>query len=257
MSRSARLRLAALALLGACAAGQQGPRSLVTVEDAATLAPTTRTGARVGRAAAPTRVDRGAVASRPRGADRAAVRATIARDGEGTYLDEILLSRDSSLARWPERTSRPLRVWVEPTPAVAGFQPRFADEVRDAFGQWTGTGIPVRFEFVAARRDADVKVTWVERFNERMSGKTLWTRDQRWWIVDAQIILAVHHSTGVPLDAPAVRAIALHEVGHLLGLDHTRDSTTIMTPRVRARDLTAADRATVRLLYSLPPGSVR
>ena len=100
-------------------------------------------------------------------------------------------------------------------------------------------------------------VTWLDEFREPISGKTLWARDDDWWIVDADIALAVHHNGGEPLDAVAMRAIALHEVGHLLGLDHTRDQNNIMTSRVRVRDLSAADRATARLLYSLPPGSVR
>jgi hypothetical protein len=46
-------------------------------------------------------------------------------------------------------------------------------------------------------------------------------------------------------------------VGHLLGLDHTLDTSNIMTARVRVRDLSAADRATMELLYTLPPGSVK
>jgi predicted Zn-dependent protease len=84
----------------------------------------------------------------------------------------------------------------------------------------------------------------------------MWARDENWWIVDANIVIALHHNHGEALDPSAIRAIALHEVGHLLGLDHTADTTNIMTPRVRVRDLSAADRATVKLLYSLPPGPV-
>src|SRR6185437_5286799 len=80
--------------------------------------------------------------------------------------------------------------------------------------------------------------------------------DRSWWIVNANITLALHHNAGEALDDSSVKAIALHEVGHLLGLDHTSDTTDIMTARVRVRDLSNADRATMKLLYSLPPGSV-
>jgi predicted Zn-dependent protease len=67
----------------------------------------------------------------------------------------------------------------------------------------------------------------------------------------------VHHRGGEPLDSSAVRAIALHEIGHLLGLDHTSDSANIMTPKVRVKELSDADRATARLLYTVPPGKVK
>ncbi|MFL5576392.1 MAG: matrixin family metalloprotease, partial [Gemmatimonadaceae bacterium] len=191
------------------------------------------------------------------GRDAAAIRARIADGAPGTYIDEILRSRDSSLARWPARVERPLAVWVQPGIDLPGWRPELSDRAREAFTEWAGTGIPLRFTFVADSAHADVHVTWIDRFAEPISGKTLWTRDDRWWIVSADLVLALHHRDGTPLDGAAVRAIALHEVGHLVGLDHTGDTRNIMTPRVRVRALSPADAATARLLYSLPPGSVR
>ncbi|GAC1650056.1 MAG: hypothetical protein NVS4B3_08270 [Gemmatimonadaceae bacterium] len=175
----------------------------------------------------------------------------------GTYIGEILLSRDSALARWPERTREPLKVWVQPHSDIVDWEPVFADRVRAAFLTWEACAIPVRFAFVGDSARADVHVTWLDHFTEPISGKTKWARDENWWIVDGDIVIAVHHNGGDALDESAVNAIALHEVGHLLGLDHTVDSTNIMTPRVRVRALSAADRATMKLLYELPPGTVR
>lgn len=186
-----------------------------------------------------------------------AVRERIRLAGAGTYIDEILISRDSALVRWPERVERPLRVWVARGIEHDGWQDLFANRVRDAFVAWEANGIPMRFTFVVDSTDADIHVSWIDRFEAPISGKTLWSRDKRWWIVGGNITLALHHNYGDPLDGSAIYAIALHEVGHLLGLDHTADPSNIMTPRVRVRDLSTADRATVRLLYSLPPGSIK
>ncbi|HSA56964.1 MAG TPA: matrixin family metalloprotease [Gemmatimonadaceae bacterium] len=184
------------------------------------------------------------------------VRRRLELSSAGTYISDLLLARDSALARWPDRRGQPLRVWVQPEPALKAFDPNFIRIVEEAFTDWTASGIPLLFTFVRDSGNADIRVTWVDRFNEPISGKTLWAHDERWWIVDADIQLALHHRSGDPLDASAMRAIARHEVGHLIGLDHTKDSTAIMTARVRVRELSSSDRATAQLLYLLPPGPI-
>jgi hypothetical protein len=185
------------------------------------------------------------------------IRRRLMEGETGTYIGDILGARDSALARWPERLVDPLRVWIQSGDSIADWKPEFVDQTRDAFVTWQNTGVPVAFVFVHDSSSADVHVTWRDHFDEQISGKTMWARDENWWIVEANISIALHHNRGEPLDASAVRAIALHEVGHLLGLDHSADTTNIMTARVRVRDLSVADRATMRLLYSLPPGSVK
>ena len=66
----------------------------------------------------------------------------------------------------------------------------------------------MRFTFVQDSARADVHVTWIDRFNETISGKTLWARDENGWIVEANIVLALHHCGGEALDSAAIRAIA-------------------------------------------------
>jgi predicted Zn-dependent protease len=62
---------------------------------------------------------------------------------------------------------------------------------------------------------------------------------------------------GRELDTHGMRAIALHEVGHALGLAHSLDAHDIMASLVRVDSLSGSDRETIRLLYSLPPGHIR
>jgi hypothetical protein len=188
---------------------------------------------------------------------RAGVRRRLAERAAGTYIGEILAARDSALARWPDRHGRPLTVWIQAPVPVRDWNDDYRTEVRNAFLEWNELRLPVRFAFLADSARADVHVTFIDRFAEPISGRTKWARDDDWWITDADIVLAAHHRSGVPLDPDAMRAMALHEVGHLLGLDHTDDATSIMAPKVRVRALSSADRATVRLLYALPPGGVR
>ena len=188
---------------------------------------------------------------------RAAVRRQLRERGQGTYIAEMLAERDSALARWHDLNGKPLNVWIQPTAEIPEFNPGFATSVRDAFLNWDALRLPVRFAFTPDSAAADVHVTFIDHFDEPISGRTKWARDDDWWIIGADIVLAVHHHNGIALDDESMKAMALHEIGHLLGLDHTTDSTSIMAPRVRVRDLSPADRATVRLLYTLPPGAVR
>jgi hypothetical protein len=191
------------------------------------------------------------------GRDLEEVRRMLRLNGVGTYINELLVERDSSLTRWPDRRVKPLRVWVQPASTQPDFDSTYVPIVRDAFATWSQTGIPVRFNFVVDSSRADVHVTWIDRFTETISGKTLWAHDDDGWIVEANIVLALHHRNGEPLDSAAVRAISLHEVGHLIGLDHTTDTLAIMTPKVRVKQLATQDVATARLLYSVPPGSLK
>jgi hypothetical protein len=189
--------------------------------------------------------------------DVEAIRRRV-KDGEaGTYIGDILRERDSALVRWPDRTGTPLTVWIQPRSEVADFTREYVSRVQVAFESWDGLQLPVRFAFVPDSALADVHVNWIDHFDEPISGRTRWARNDEWVITDANIILAVHHHQGETLDPESMKAMAMHEIGHLLGLDHTLDSMSIMAPRVRVRDLSDADRATVRLLYALPAGPLR
>jgi predicted Zn-dependent protease len=186
---------------------------------------------------------------------RAEARRLLAERGPETYIGDILAERDGALTRWPDREGQPLVVWIQDKSAVPGWMNTYVEDVRDAFQEWDAQ-VPMNFKFTKDSALADVHVTFIDHFDEEISGRTKWARDEDWWITDANIVLAVNHRDGLMLDDEAMHAMTLHEVGHLIGLDHTKDPTSVMAARVRVRELSKADRATARLLYALPPGPV-
>ena len=189
--------------------------------------------------------------------DRDDVLRRLSFGASGTYI-LAMLETDSGLARWPERPMEPIRIWVEPASALPDWRPEYVDSARRAFEQWQRAGIPVRVSFLVDSAGAEVRVLWVDRLTESRIGSTRRVRDQHWWIVAGDITIALHSAKGEPLGAALVGATALHEAGHLLGLNHSPDPADLMAMRHHGvHQPSAADLATLRLLYSVPPGRLR
>jgi len=188
---------------------------------------------------------------------RSETRRRIRSSGTTTYLGEMIdASGDSMLRRWENRQTAPIRVYFAPTHA-ANFQPAFVNAIKSAFDLWTSAGVPVRFDFDADSTNAEVTVKWRIQFEIERTGQTDVTWDDNGNIQSAVVTLATFDPKGRPMDADDIRVVATHEVGHLLGLDHSKDSTDIMFPTAKVRDLSDRDVRTVLLLYQLTPGSLR
>lgn len=174
----------------------------------------------------------------------------------GTYIDDIIDEQDAELVRWPE--SSVFRVWIAPTTTATEWRPEYADSVRAAFTAWTAAGAPIGAQFIGDSAAANVRIHWIDRFDEGGTiGQTLQTWDQYRWLVAGDITIATHATTGQTLGPDWIRATALHEIGHLFGLNHSKSDSDIMASQAHALELSRADLATLRLLYALPPGAVR
>jgi predicted Zn-dependent protease len=188
---------------------------------------------------------------------RSETRRRIRGSGSATYLNEMLAaSRDSSLHRWVNRYSDPVRVRLTPG-TVANYQPAFLDAIRDAFATWARAGVPVRFDVNADTTRAEVTFQWNLQFNIERTGQTDLQWDKDGHIHSALVTIATFDPRGRPLGPDDVRAVALHEIGHVLGLDHSSDSTDLMFAKATVRELSRRDVRTAALLYELTPGDVR
>jgi hypothetical protein len=190
----------------------------------------------------------------------AELRRRVANLASGTYVDDILAAQDSALYRWPERLTDAVRVYIEPSSDVPNWDASYPDMARGVFEEWSLAGFPLRFSFVYDSTTADLAIRWRDRFppgDGQRIGVTERLQRSDFLIARATISIALHDSIGRRLPPTVVGGVLRHEVGHALGLNHANDPTSVMYREAATMTISASDRATLRLLYLVPPGTLR
>jgi hypothetical protein len=188
---------------------------------------------------------------------RLAVRRRLVREGDRVYLDSLFPHTDSVVTRWPDRSV--LTVAMIDDTSLTGWTPALMAEGRAALHAWEGNAGGISMREVAAPDSADIVVQWVVTLPVRgqVGSTTLgWNPDGV--VRHASVTLALRrNSDSLAVPAAARARIAIHELGHAIGLPHSDNSDDIMFFTSPVDGPSARDQATLRLLYAVPPGPLR
>ena len=171
------------------------------------------------------------------------------------YVEDSQTGKAGSAARWRPAPDGPrvLAVYFEAPPAE---RPEFWEETRRALRIWQrDSPAPLRFETVDDPEQSDVEFRWIQKFSTPQAGSTHRRLDAAGFIDHVTVVLANSHSDGVRMSDEFIRLVALHEVGHVVGLPHSENPADAMHPGNRNLNLSRRDLRSVGVLYGVYSGS--
>jgi tetratricopeptide (TPR) repeat protein len=172
------------------------------------------------------------------------------------YLADATIN---GVARWPA-SRLPITVYIKPGTDVPSFREEFVTIVKQAFTDWeTASQGRIKFAYVDNPDKAEINTSWTNDPKKMMTsaegGHALVIPDNQ-GILKVNLILLTVPPTGMwKMSSNYARRIALHEIGHSLGiLGHSKDPNDIMfaslPPVDQETKLSAKDKGTLVALYS-------
>jgi len=165
------------------------------------------------------------------------------------YVGGLEDEPEAALPRWRIGTEAQRTLWVHfvsPPPE----RPDFWDETVRAMEAWNAIGgVPIAFQRTLYGQSADVEFRWIRRFDAHQAGTTDWETDGEGWLSSAVVTLATQHEGGTPMSDEFLLLVALHELGHVIGLPHSDDPSDVMHPGNRNMAFSDRDIRSARQMY--------
>lgn len=168
-------------------------------------------------------------------------------------------AQTGKLIRWHDKTHTIL-VYIHQDTFLPGWNPEYPTRVQAAFAQWEAAMAPrFHFVFMPDARGADVQVFWTTHLGTVAHGDIAGENSTTTWgkyMARNDIRLSLLSSRGEAVSPAMIETIALHEIGHLLGIkahspnpDDIMAAQTAMDSDDTAARLSERDIQTLRRLY--------
>lgn len=153
----------------------------------------------------------------------------------------------------------PLKVHI----ASTAIEPQYLEAVKNAFKTWQFRSDDlVSFLFVPEGSHADIYVNFTDdstKLASPIEGAVTNFRDGSAGRISSTTLILTRRD-GKPISLSQMQSIALHEIGHALGINgHSSDSKDIMFMSVDKNQTTLSRRdvETLKALYKLKPGLLK